>query len=40
MNNDIFSIIGDNSPNAWLGNVFLGAIVCLVLLGVFMWGTQ
>lgn len=38
--NFLNSPIGDNSPNAWLGDVFLGAIVCLVLLGVFMWGTQ
>lgn len=27
------------SPNAWLGDVLLGAIVFLALLGAFIWGT-
>lgn len=40
MNNDIFSIIGDNSPNAWLGDVLLVAIVFLALLGAFIWGVS
>jgi len=27
------------SPNAWLGDVLLVAIVFLALLGAFIWGT-
>lgn len=37
---DINSPIGDNSPNAWLGDVLLVAIVFLALLGAFIWGTS